>query len=147
MKVILLKDVRGVGQKGQIVEVSDGYGLNSLIPNRVAEQATAQKIAEHTAKQEQETELQAKAHETLNLAVKSLENARITLKTRATEKGGLFKSITQRDITRLILEQRNITLAEEYIVLDVPLKQTGEHHLKIRTKGAEAQLTLSIESA
>ena len=145
MRVILLKDVRGVGRQGEVVEVADGYGFNSLIPAKAAEQATPAKLAAHAAKVKQLGEMQAKAKETLVLAVQSLENARIQTKVRATEKGGLFKSLSKIDVVKLVREQKSITLPEHAIQLEAPIKQVGEHTLKIRVEGAEATLTLSIE--
>ena len=72
---------------------------------------------------------------------------RIEIKVRATEKGGLFKSITTGDIVKAIKEQKNVTIAADAITLEKPLKTTGDHQLKIRAAGAESQITFVISAA
>lgn len=146
MKVIMLKDVGGVGQRGTIIQVKDGYALNFLIPHGSAVQATPEKIAAHEAKQKQDASLKEKQVETLKIAVQSLEGARITVKARATEKGGLFKSLVVADIAKAILDQKNIHIPETVIVLEKPLKQIGEHMLKLRAGGAESTIVFEIQS-
>jgi large subunit ribosomal protein L9 len=146
MKVIMLKDVRGVGQRGTIIEAKDGYALNFLIPQRAAEQATPDKIAAFEAKQMQDAALHDKQAAALQSTLASLNGARVTIRARATEKGGLFKSITVPDIANAIQEQLKARLADEFIVLEKPLKQMGEYIIELRAMGAQSRVTLSIES-
>jgi len=147
MKVILLKDVRGVGRQGEVVEVKDGYAMNALIPQRAAEQATPATLAAHQARMRELERVRTEAREALRQAVRSLEGARLTKKARATEKGGLFESVTHDDIVRLVAEEKGVTLPASAVVLDRPIKQTGEHTLHIRAEGAEARVTLAVEAA
>src|SRR6478609_786800 len=100
MKVLLLRDVGGVGRHGEIKEVADGYALNFLIPHRVAEQATEEKIKEHEHRQHDVAAQHEKEEAALKEAVASLNGATITFTLRATPKGGLFKSLVSSDIVK-----------------------------------------------
>ena len=145
MKVIFLKDVGGVGQKGKVKEVSDGYALNFLIPHGAAEQATPEKIAKHNALQEQENAKKAAAEQALATTIQSLEGAVIEIKSRATEKGGLFKSIGAADIARAIVEQKKRDIPVASIMLEKPLKEVGEHKIIVKTEKAKAHVTVAVK--
>lgn len=145
MKVILLKDVAKIGQKGSVKEVSDGYALNYLIPHGLAEQATPGKIAAHEATQKKEEAARAMEVSAVATTVKSVEGAKIQISARATEKGGLFKAITREDIAKALLDQRRAKLSPDAIALEKPIKEVGEHPITIKASGAEAHIMLSIE--
>ena len=140
MKVLFLKDVGGVGQAGKIKEVADGYAFNFLIARGLAVQATPERIAEYEAKQKVQGEAHAKEEATLAKAVQSLEGSRIEMKVRATDKGGLFKSITAADIQKSL----KANIPEAAILLEKPIKQTGEYGIKISAAGAESTVTLVV---
>ena len=144
MKVILLKDVSKVGQHGTIQEVADVFALNFLIARGLAVQATADKVAAFAAQEKREGEARAKADEALAKAIQSLEGARIEITARATEKGGLFKSITAADIVKAIHAQRKVEVPLEAIALEKPVKQTGEHTMQIASGEAKAEIVLAI---
>ncbi|MDR3572144.1 MAG: 50S ribosomal protein L9 [Candidatus Pacebacteria bacterium] len=145
MKVLMIKDVGGVGRRGEIKEITDGYALNNLIPRGLAVQATPEKIKAHEAATQQQNEQRAKEQQALIHKVQSLENARIELSAKATQKGGLFKSLGITDIKKAILSQRQIDLPEEAIMLEKPIKEIGDHAVEIKTAGTKARLIVSIE--
>lgn len=144
MKVIFLKDVAKVGQHGTMKEVSDGYALNFLIPRKLAVQATPDKVAAHLATQKREGEAKEQQNKMITEAVHSLKGARIEIRAKATEKGGLFKSVTAADILKAIQEQKGVTIPHDAIALDKPIKETGEHKLKIAFGEAKGELVLAI---
>ncbi|MEK7601780.1 MAG: 50S ribosomal protein L9 [Patescibacteria group bacterium] len=146
MKVIMLKDVKGVGQRGKIVEVKDGYAYNFLIPHKAAEQATPEKIASYNARVSQENAVREQQGAILKMAVESLNGKKISISARATEKGGLFKSLTVSDVATAILKQLNIQIPETAIALEKPIKQTGEHAIMIKAADAAAPIVLSVEA-
>src|SRR6185503_16461624 len=112
MKVILLKDVRGLGVNHAIKEVSDGYAVNFLFPQKLAEAATDEKIKKLALQQEAyEAELQA-GEAALDASVATAEGKTVSLTARATEKGGLFKALTAKDILHGLKEEHSITLPE-----------------------------------
>ncbi len=144
MKVIFLKDVAKVGQHGTMKEVADGYALNFLIPRKLAVQATPDKVAAHLATQKREGEAKEQQNKIITEAVHSLKGARVEIRAKATEKGGLFKSITAADILKAIQEQKGAKIPLEAIALEKPYKETGEHKLKIAFGEAKGELTLVI---
>ena len=143
----MLKDVGGVGQRGKVIEVSDGYAINFLIPRKAAEQATADKVKAYQTREKLENEARAHEQAKLQALIQGMNNQRIEIKVRATEKGGLFKSITAGDIVKAIKEQKNVTISADSVGLEKPLKTTGDHQLKIRAAGAESQIVFAIVAA
>lgn len=146
MKVILLQDVSGVGQKGGVKDVSDGYALNFLFPKKLAEQATKEKFAAHEAARELEAKKRVHEMHELATTVQSLEGGRIEITARATEKGGLFKAIGAEDIARAVQSQKQKTVPLETIQLNKPLKEVGEHPVVIVSGNARAHVTIVVSA-
>ncbi len=142
MKVLFLKDVGGVGKAGTIKNVADGYGMNFLVARGLAVQATPEKIAAHDAQVKKEGEAHAAAEAELKRTIQSLEGSRIEMEVRATEKGGLFKSITAVDIKKSL--GKNIP--DDAVQLAKPIKETGDHQIKIASAGAEAKVVLVVKA-
>ena len=147
MKIIFLKDVGGVGRAGEVKEVSDGYAQNVLIAQGVARQATKDALASHekhqteiSARKEQEADEQKKA-------VEGLRGVRIEMTLRATEKGGLFKTVDAKEIARALKEQKHVELSVEEIKPLEPIKTIGDHIIKISAAGAESEIMLKIIAA
>ncbi|OGG55952.1 50S ribosomal protein L9 [Candidatus Kaiserbacteria bacterium RIFCSPHIGHO2_02_FULL_55_20] len=145
MKVIFLKDVAKVGQHGTMKDVADGYALNFLIPQGLAVQATPDKVAAHLAAQKREGEAKEQHNKAITEAVHSLNGARVEMTARATEKGGLFKSITAADIVKAIQEQKRVSIPVETIALAKPLKEVGEHPIHIAFEKAKVEMVLAIK--
>ena len=143
MRVILIKDVGGVGRHGEVKNVADGYGFNFLIARGLAVQATPEKVAAHEAATKREEEAREKERAALKSIVESLEGQRIEMKVRATEKGGLFKSITAADIKKAL--EKNIP--EDAIQLAKPIKEVGEHTVALSAAGAKANVTIVVVGA
>jgi len=144
MKVIFLKDVAKVGQHGTMKEVADGYALNFLIPRGLAIQATPDKVASHLAAQKREGEAREQQNKMITEAVHSLKGIRIEIQAKATEKGGLFKSITAADIVKAVHEQRKVSIPAETIALAKPIKEVGEHNIKIAFGDVKVEIILGI---
>ncbi|HEY4501590.1 MAG TPA: 50S ribosomal protein L9 [Candidatus Paceibacterota bacterium] len=146
MKVILLRDVRGCGQANMVVEVAQGYAVNFLLPHKYAIAATEDKVKEMEAKKAQLDAAKAKEEEALNQKIKSLEGKSVTLTLRATEKGGLFKSIAEADIAKAIRAEHSLEIPESGIELAEPIKVVGEHKARLMSKSAKAALTVVIKA-
>lgn len=143
----MLKDVGGVGQRGKVIEVSDGYALNYLIPHGMAEQATVQKEMEARKRmQTEDAQREKEAAATLD-TIKQLSGAQIRISAKASEKGGLFKSISAMDIAKAIMAQKGILVRIAHIKIETPIKNTGEHPVVIHSAGAECTLTLVVGKA
>lgn len=147
MKIILLKDVGGIGRHGEVKDVSDGYALNHLIPRGLAQQATAEKVKAHTAAAQQESDARAKEQQALVSAIQSLEGARVEISAKATEKGGLFKSLGVSDIQRAVRDQKGTTVPDGAVQLEKPIKELGDHQIEVKAAGSSSRLTVVVKKA
>lgn len=143
MKVILLKDIRGCGQANTVVDVAQGYAANFLFPNKYAVAATEDKLKEFEAKKAQLDAAKAQEEEQLSSKVKSLEGKSVTITVRATEKGGLFKSLGAADIAKAIRAEHSLEIPEASIETE-PIKTTGERKARLHSKHSKAELTVVI---
>ena len=132
MKVILQQDVKGQGKKGQLVEVSDGYGRNFLLPRKLAVEATAENIntmkMQDKAKQARLAEEKAAAE----AAAERLKSCQVRIKAKAGQGGRLFGSITSREISDELKAQHGIDVNKSKIVLSEPIKSFGSFEVKCR---------------
>lgn len=144
MKIILLKDVAKVGRKFDIKNVSDGYAMNFLFPNNLAEQATAQKIKEIEA-MKRNLQQRDKVHQDLLLKnMRLLNGARVEMEDKANEKGHLFKGIHIEEISKELKKQYHIDLKPEYIQLKHPIKEVGEFDITAKVGDAKATFKLIV---
>ena len=132
MKVILQQDVKGQGKKGQMVEVSDGYGRNFLLPRKLAVEATAENVntmkMQDKAKQARLAEERAQAQ----AAAEQLKGAQVKIRARAGQGGRLFGSITSREISDELRAQCGIDVNKSKIVLSDPIKSFGAFEVKCK---------------
>ncbi len=147
MKVILLKDVRGVGQHGEIKNVADGYATNRLFPQKFAEPATEEKIQQFEARKAEVEAARQKEVEQLDNKIQSLRGKKISLSIRATEKGGLFKNVHESDIAKAILGQLSLEIPTDSIVISEPIKTLGEHVIMLQSKSHKAEFGVVIVAA
>lgn len=127
MKVILLKDVQKIGKKNEVKNVSDGYALNFLIPKRMAERATTNKIEQLELKRQQSDEDIVVQNDLLIKEAETLNGKTIEIKAKANEKGHLFEGI-HKDV---IVKALGGKFTEDQIVLENPIKETGEHTIPL----------------
>jgi len=132
MVVILLKDVKGTGKKGEVVKVSDGYARNMLLPRGLAKEATEGNVRNL----EKQKAIAAEKHEEQKEAAKQqaarLEEITVVVKTKGGENGKLFGSITSKDIAEALAKQENIKVDKKKIDLAAPIKQTGETQVTVK---------------
>jgi large subunit ribosomal protein L9 len=147
MKVILLKDVRGVGLHGTVQNVSDGYATNKLFPQKLAVPATEEKMREIEAEAATRAAEVAKEEEQLDNKIAALRGKRIAIPARATEKGGLFKSITAVDIAKAIRVEHSLEVPETAIHLPEHIKTIGEHPVLLKSKNQKAELAVAVTAS
>lgn len=147
MKVIFVKDVGGVGRRGEVKEVTDGYAMNHLIAHGLAQQATPDKVKAHEAAVQKENEAKAHEQQELTSKIQSLEGARVEISVRATDKGGLFKSLGVADILKAIKQQRSVDVPADVILLEKPIKETGEHQVELKTAGTTSRLLVIVKKS
>lgn len=143
MKVILQQDVRGQGKKGQLVEVSDGYARNFLLPKKLAVPATAENV--NTMKQQEkarQAQMAAEKAEAQALAEK-LKNIQVKLTAKAGEGGRLFGAVTSKEIAEALSAQHGLNIAKTKLVLDEPIKSCGGYQIKAKL-GYEIMGTVKV---
>lgn len=147
MKCILLEDVQKLGKRGELVEVSDGYGRNYLIPRGLAEEATKGKIAELKEKERSRKAKNEKAREEAEASRKYLQGKIVKVVASAGEKGKLFGSITTAQIADALKEQFDVTVSKKEIKVDEHIKEVGSYPVSIRlSPGVEAEMTVAVEA-
>ena len=145
MKVILTKDVEGLGNKGDVVEVADGYGRNYLVPRRLGVKATrgAMKQAEGLLRSREEAVRRAKAE--AEMIVEPLAGQRVVVAARSADEGKLFGSIGVKDIAAAIEKFTGIMVDSDHIKLASPIKEIGLHEIIVRPHPeVEGILTLDV---
>ena len=147
MKVILLQDVKGKGKKGQILEVSDGYARNFMLPKKIAIEATADAI--NTVKMNDKATQERIAREKAEALAtsKKLREMTVTVKAKGGGAGRLFGSVTNQEIADA-LAKTGVKLDKRKIVLSDPIKNVGTYTVTCKL-GYEitAPLTVKIEEA
>ena len=147
MKVILLQDVKGKGKKGQMLEVSDGYARNFMLPKKMAIEATADAI--NTMKMNDKATQERIAREKAEaLAIsKKLREMTLTVTAKGGGAGRLFGSVTNQEIADALAKQ-GIKLDKRKIVISDPIKNVGTYTVNCKL-GYEisAPLTVKIEEA
>ena len=136
-----------MGQHGEVKNVADGYAINKLFPQKLAEAATPEKVAQIEAQAAARAAEREKEEEQLANKIGSLRSKVITIAARATEKGGLFKSIAPADIAKAIRAEHALEIPEEAIVVGEPIKTVGEHIVQLKSKSAKADLGVAVVAA
>lgn len=144
MQVILLRDVSGIGQKGQIKNVSDGHALNYLIPNRLAEMATPDKVkALEKLNAENAKASEAREKEWIAL-VKQIDGNKVEISANASEQGHLYEKIASADIAEAISEQLKLTIPTDAIAPKMVLKEVGEWPVEVKLGTHKATLIVVV---
>ena len=132
MKVILQQDVKGQGKKGEMVEVSEGYARNFLLPRKMAVPATADAIntmkLKEKAKKAEEERQKALAEET----AEKLKECMVKLTAKAGSGGKLFGAVTTKEISEGLMSQYGIDVPKQKLVLEDPIKAFGSYQVKAR---------------
>src|SRR3989338_7158401 len=115
MKVILSQDIIGVGRKGEVKNVSDGYARNFLLPNKLGQIATPAALASAEKLKKQEE-----------------QDREVQIKAKANEKGHLFSIIHPDEISKILKEQHHLDIPSKIIEIEKPIKEIGEHIIKTK---------------
>jgi len=132
MKVILVQDVKNLGKKNSLVEVSDGYARNFLIPKGLAVEATPAAVNE--LKMREKAEKTRKENELANARklAERINGATITFEAKAGDNGKLFGSITAMDIADKLEKELKIQMDKRKIVLPDAIKSLGVHDVELK---------------
>ena len=132
MKVILLQDVKGTGKKDQIIEASDGFARNYLIPRKMAREATAEALnaieKSKSADKHREDVRRAEAE----TKARMLKGKVVQLSVRGGEHGKLYGTVTNDQIAAALKEQHGVEIDSKKLVLDEPIKSFGSYQVKAK---------------
>ena len=131
MKVILLKDIKSVGKKGEVINASDGYARNFLLPKKFAQEATDKTLHILNQKTENERKKKLSEIEDAQKQAELLKNKKIEIEVKAGEGGRLFGAITTKDISEMIKTQYNIDIDKKKITAN-SIKNIGTYEAEIK---------------
>ncbi|KYH34098.1 50S ribosomal protein L9 [Clostridium tepidiprofundi DSM 19306] len=131
MKVILLKDVKGKGKKGDIINISDGYARNYLFPRKLAEEATQNSINILNKQKEKERKLKLAEIEKAQKLAESLKGKELKIIAKAGENGKLFGAITNKDIANEINKKFNLNIDKKKVVINT-IKLLGAYDVELK---------------
>ena len=148
MKVILLQDVKGKGKKGQLLEISDGYARNYLLPRKLAVEATADAVNTKNMNDKAAAEKAAKERAEAVEISKKLREMTLVVKAKGGGAGSLFGSVTNQEIADALKASSGIVLDKRKIVIADAIKSIGTYTVQCKL-GYEitAPLTVKIEEA
>ena len=149
MQVILKKDVQNIGEVGDLVNVKDGYARNYLIPNSLAEIATAGALAQ---RERNIARIKAKAEKLHQEALKTKEEiekiSSIQLSAKAGESGKLFGTITTKKLSEELLAKTGMEIDKKSIILDSPINHVGNFVMTIKLSSkVKAQLNVEVTAS
>ena len=146
MKVLLIKDVKSLGKKGEVKEVKDGYGKNFLIGKGFARHATPEILAQHASDELIVAKNLEKEVDTLREVAKQLDKAEIIITKKLGANGHLFGSVTKDEIATALKEQHNIEIDKKHINEKHAIKTVGEHDLDFKLgHGLHAVLHVDVQ--
>ena len=146
MKVIILKDIKGIGRKHETVDISDGHALNYLIPKKLAIPGTPSAMKEAELRRKKEVDQTALDTALLAQNIATLAEARIVIRTKANEKGHLYDAVGESEIRAAAKEQAHIDLSDDAIKLLKPIKEIGIFDIPVAAAGTFGKFSITIEA-
>lgn len=132
MKVILLEDVKSLGKKGQLVDVSDGYARNFILSKKKGIEATAKNMNDLKLQKAHEDKLAAQRLEEAKLFAAEIAKAEVVLELKVGEGGKLFGAVSSKEIAQAAKEQLNMELDKKKLVLSNPIKTVGTTSVSVK---------------
>lgn len=148
MKVILLEDVKSLGKKGDIVEVSTGYARNFILPGKKGVEATPGNLNDLKLQKANVVKKEQEAKKAAQELASRLEENPVEIKVRTGAQGKLFGAISSKEIAAAIKEQLKLDVDKKKIQLDEPIKELGTHLVKAKLhRDVAAQITVKVTEA
>ena len=126
MKMILLQDVKSVGKKGDLINASEGYAKNFLLPRKLAVEATKSNLNDYELKQKAEAKRKQEELEKAQATAKELEDKVVTIKVKTGGNGKLFGSVTNKEVAEEIVKQTKLDIDKKKVSIGDPIKMLGE---------------------
>ncbi len=132
MQVILLQDVKALGKRGDLVNVSDGYARNYIIPKKLGLEANAKNLNDLKLKKAAEVKKQKELLEEAQALAKNLESKNLEVKIKAGEGGKTFGSISSKEIAGALKTQHGLDIDKKKLNLPEPIKTIGTHTVSVK---------------
>ena len=146
MKVILIKDVKGSGKAGDVLNVADGYARNFLLARGFAIEATAKNVNDLAGKKAAEQHRLDVAKSEAEATAKLLNGKTVTVKAKAGQNGKLFGSVTSATLSELLKAQFGADVDKKKITLGSDIKSYGDYTAEIKmTQGVTAKVSIKVE--
>ena len=147
MKILLREDVKKLGKKGEIVDVSDGYAKNFILPKKLGIEATKAVLNEWQVKKGSEENRRRKEEEQARAQAAELNGREVVIRTKTGEGGRLFGSITAKDVAEALEEQLNMKVDKKKIQMPASIKGIGDFTIVVKLHPkASAEMRLKVES-
>lgn len=132
MKVILLEDVKSLGKKGEIVNVSDGYARNALLPKKLGVEANAKNLNDLKLQKQHEEKVAQQQYEAAVELGKTIEAQKVIVKVKCGEGGRLFGTVSTKEIAAAAKEQTKLDLDKKKMQLSDPIKALGTYEIPVK---------------
>lgn len=136
MEVILLQDVEGLGMKGEVANVSDGHARNLLFPRKMAERATAARIAAVRKTMQDKADHERREIDRADEIRDILAKTVLTIPAKVGEGDRLFGSVTNQDVATAIFAARKVRIDKHNVELEEPIKSAGTYMVKVKVNGS-----------
>ncbi len=145
MKVILSEDVKSLGKKGEVVEVSDGYARNFILKTKKGVEATAANMNTLKLQKANDEKVAKENYEAAKALGEKLSSVQVEIKVKTGEGGRLFGAIASKEIAAAVKEQQGLEVDKKKIVLDEPIKELGVHRVKVKLhKDVTSELAVNV---
>ena len=146
MKVILLQDIKGTGKKDQIIEISDGYARNYLLPRKLAREATAEAMNSiATSKSADKHREEVKKAEAEKLA-REIKGKFVQLSVRGGDNGKIYGSVTNDQISTAIKQQLGAEIDKRKVEIEEPIKTAGQHFVTLKLMaGVTSRIIVNVK--
>lgn len=144
MKVILTADVKKVGRKGEVKEVSSGYAQNVLLPQKLALPGTPENLEKVQKEAERKEDKKAFNEGLLIKALKEIDGRELVIPANANEQGTLFKAIHTQQIIEALKKEFNVEVPETVFQESISIKQSGQHKTRLKAGKVHVDIVLNV---
>lgn len=146
MKVILLQDIKGTGKKDQIIEISDGYARNFLLPRKLAKEATAEVLNSRQIAQSADKHREAVKRAEAEKLARDLKGKVIQLNVRGGDNGKIYGSVTNDQIATALKEQMQVEIDKRKVEIEEPIKNAGQAFVTLKLMaGVSTRIIVNVK--
>ena len=146
MKVILLKDIQGTGKKDQILEISDGYRRNYLLPRKLAKEASAEALNALEKSRSADKHREEVRRQEAEVKARELKGKVVQLEVKGGENGKLFGSVTTDQIAAALKAQHGVDIDKRRLELEEPIKSAGQYFVTLKlVAGISTRMIVNVK--